>query len=73
MIEEAQRRMLALRKGDWKYIAPLGAKPGEKRTELYNLKDDPGEASNVIGQFPEKASEMAEKLQELIDAGRMRN
>ena len=74
MLEEA-RAVRALRRGEWKYIA--AAKGGKKRkgssSELYNLANDPGEANNVIDQHPEIAESMAQKLNELIDAGRVRN
>jgi arylsulfatase A len=66
MIEESFG--LALRHGDWKYVAP--AKPGwpPKRDpiakSLYNLKDDPSETRNIIADHPERAAEMARKLDE---------
>jgi arylsulfatase A-like enzyme len=73
MIEEAQRQTLALRKGNWKYIAPSKRRYGENGVELYNLEKDPSESNNVAKQHPEVAAAMAKKLQELIDAGRMRD
>ncbi len=49
----------AIRQGDWKLIDFFDT--GEK--ELYNLKDDLGETSNLIDRFPEKAKQ----LQLLLD------
>jgi arylsulfatase A-like enzyme len=66
MIEEAGRKARALRRGAWKYIR-VG-----KQEELYNLKDDPSEATNVITGYPELAESMAAELQQLVEAGRVR-
>ncbi len=41
------KNQIAVRKGDWK-IVHLGANPEEGADELYNLKDDPNETTNVI-------------------------
>ncbi len=75
MIEEAGRYGRALRRGDWKYIAPGKSrnkkKPGSK-AELYNLKNDPSEQNNIIADHPEKAESMADQLKALMDAGRVR-
>jgi len=65
MIEES--RGLALRQGDWKFV-----RISAKKQELYNLNDDPGEKANVIIDHPERAATMSTKLQELVDAGRVR-
>ena len=70
MIEES--RGLALRQGNWKYIAApkkkRGKKPAAKRAELYDLGDDPSEQKNIIAQHPEKAKSMDKLLQESINA-----
>lgn len=71
MIEEA-RRTLAMRKGDWKYIAPAKKKKDKSNAELYNLADDPSESKNVIENHPEVAEAMAKKLQDLVDSDRVR-
>jgi arylsulfatase A len=75
MIEEAARKR-ALRRGDWKYVAPAKGNPKRKRpdtpAELYNLKDDPGEQKNVIADHPEKAESLAAELKALITNGRVR-
>ena len=73
MLQEA--RTIALRVGDWKYIAntPLknvkaGKLPPATNAELYNLESDPSEQTNIISQNPEKAASMAKQLGELIEA-----
>jgi arylsulfatase A-like enzyme len=75
MIEEAGNRK-ALRRGDWKYIAPGKARKKNRgagsKAELYNLKTDPGESSNIIADHPEKAEALAAELTVLIDSGRVR-
>ena len=46
-------RKIAVRIGDWKYIE--GQKEGG---ELFNLREDPNERENLIGEYPELAKEM---------------
>jgi arylsulfatase A-like enzyme len=73
---------VALRRGDWKYIAPssgprmnprtnieLGNAPGP---QLYNLADDIGEQNNLAAQEPEKLRELAGLLEKIRQAGRSR-
>ena len=53
----------AVRKGDWKlHFCKIGWSPGgmedEVIHELYNLKTDPGEQDNVIGEHPEIVAEL---------------
>ena len=68
MIEEARGQ--ALRRGKWKYIAPLKNK--KKKGELYDLDKDIAETDNVIAKFPEIADEMDKILEKLIKDGRVR-
>lgn len=42
----------AVRKGDWKVVRPSGV-DGPEDLELYNLKTDPGETTNVAADHPE--------------------
>ncbi len=42
------------------------------KNQLYNLKDDPYQTTNVIEQFPDVAKEMAAKLTELKEADHSR-
>lgn len=54
---------------DWKLIYNYSSK-GEDKMELFNLKKDPFETTNVASQFPEKLQEMKKKLiTSLDDAG----
>lgn len=73
MVLNDVKGVVALRMGDWKYIENKAERPADKARqnknlkrampELYNLKNDPYEAANVIGEFPE----IAEQLQQALD------
>jgi arylsulfatase A-like enzyme len=60
----------AIRDGDWKLIATSGSggrglpksKPSDRPYQLYNMKNDPGEAANVIDQYPEVAKQLEAEL-----------
>ncbi|MCC6492519.1 MAG: arylsulfatase [Pirellulales bacterium] len=59
----------AVRAGDWKLIVKRreGEGPGrrgQKNVELYNLRDDPFEKSNLARQHPEKVRELRQALSE---------
>jgi arylsulfatase A-like enzyme len=77
MLEEAGRR-LALRQGQWKYIAPAkgdnkpgrGAGPG---AALYDIASDPGESTNLIHHQPVLAAQLDARLQQLVQAKRIRS
>jgi len=67
----AYARGQAIRVGDWKYRNVRGRKKKGSAAdsagvngELYNLKEDIGEQKNLIGDYPEKASELQKLLQE---------
>lgn len=66
MIEESPHG-LALRRGDWKYIEAQARTWGGavEPAELFNLKDDPGEANNIIKTHPERAKDLARELKAL--------
>ena len=76
MLEEASG--LALRKGDWKYIAKSSFKKRKKGSEdsttvevtgqLFNLKEDIMEQKNLAKEKPEMAKTMAELLEKLKSA-----
>lgn len=74
MIEESFG--LALRHGEWKYIGPAeptwptGRPP--IKPALYNLKADPGETTNLIEDHPERAGDMAKKLDAMVKAAKTR-
>jgi len=48
-----------IRRGDWKLIKRYS---GDKRYELFNLRDDPYEQSNVADAMPKKVKELEERL-----------
>lgn len=58
----AQTGIFMLRQGDWKYIAYAGYEP-----QLFNLKDDPDEMTNLVASNPDKVREMDAKLREVVD------
>ena len=73
LIHHSINGTFAIRRGDWKLIlakgsggwsAPPRAKPGEKlpMTQLYNLKDDPGEQHNLQAEYPDTVKEMSALL-----------
>lgn len=47
----------AIRKGHWKAVRLNLKKDPDSPIELYNLKDDPSERSNIAGQHPELINE----------------
>jgi len=55
----------AVRAGDWKAVRERIAS-GNPTFELYNLKDDPGETTNLAGKYPGRAK----KLQKMMDSAR---
>ena len=63
-----QVRGLALRAGDWKLIRHTG-----KKYALYNLAEDPGETTDVIEKYPERADEMKIRMEKIEADGRSRS
>lgn len=69
---------MAIRSGDWKYIAPVTKRTpdwlvnktietGLQNTpQLYNLKDDPKETNNLAEKFPEKVRLLSKQLIEAM-------
>ncbi|HKL22423.1 MAG TPA: sulfatase-like hydrolase/transferase, partial [Tichowtungia sp.] len=62
------KRAWSVRSGDWKYDAKMNfTTMGEGRSDekaLYNLKEDIGETTNLIDDYPEVAERMADALDE---------
>ncbi|WP_289054298.1 sulfatase-like hydrolase/transferase [Carboxylicivirga marina] len=56
----------AIRKGDWKLTFPRAG----KENELFNLKNDPGEKSNLMDKHKEKADELTKLLTKVVKEGR---
>jgi arylsulfatase A-like enzyme len=74
---------MMIRSGDWKLINQLGsggftkpstmkARPGEPAVQLYNLRVDPVEATNLAAQHPEKVKELISAMQATVERGRSR-
>jgi len=73
MVLNDVRGVVAIRMDDWKYIEGKAERPVDKarqkkhskqaKPQLYNLKQDPAEAKDVIDKFPE----IAEKMQGALD------
>jgi arylsulfatase A-like enzyme len=53
-----------VRDGDWKYLYFYS----DRRSELYNLKDDIGETKNLVALNPKKAKMMRTKLTSVLKA-----
>ncbi|NQU25505.1 MAG: arylsulfatase [Candidatus Nealsonbacteria bacterium] len=53
----------AIRMGDWK----LSMRSGSKRWELYNLKTDRCEMDDLAAKHPDKAKELADRWQAILD------
>jgi len=80
LVEHAGR--LTIIKGDWKFIEPGGGQKIQVNTntetgndpepQLYNLKTDLGEKSNVAAQNPLIVKELTELLQKVRNDGRTR-
>jgi arylsulfatase A-like enzyme len=68
VVKQNINNVLSIVVGEWKYIAPskFSAMNNETNTELannknpqlYNLKNDPGEKSNVATKYPDKVNEL---------------
>jgi arylsulfatase A len=71
----------AIRKGDWKLILWPGSggwaypateedMKGLPEFQLYNLKEDPGETTNVVSEYPRRVRELKSLLEKYIVEGR---
>ncbi|MBM4153425.1 MAG: sulfatase [Lentisphaerae bacterium] len=55
---------VSVHQGDWKLIRRFQERPGdyEGTRELFNLKDDPGETTNLAAKMPEKVKELDARI-----------
>lgn len=60
----------AIRQGDWKMVFVLDRKTKTFKRELYNLKTDIKETSNVIKQHPEVATQLSQLFETKVTQGR---
>jgi arylsulfatase A len=68
LVQQAnQGDRLALRWGDWKLMQNQG-----QPTQLYHLKDDPAETTNLLKQQPERAAKLAALLARITSQERSR-
>lgn len=81
MIVHSADGVFAIRQGDWKYVEGKPAKPAnlvpaarknELTAQLYNLKDDPGEAENLVEKHRDVAARLADLLSTSRDKGHTR-
>lgn len=56
----------AIRDGEWKLIWRT---PLPSAIELYNLKNDPGETTNLAARYPERVAKLQQRLEELASQG----
>ena len=76
-VHHSGRGQFAIRQGDWVFLeAPsgsnnrepasvresLGVKPHRLEVELFNLKDDPNQTTNLADRFPDKVKELKQLL-----------
>jgi arylsulfatase A-like enzyme len=75
--------MMMIRSGDWKLINGLGSggfskpssiqpAPGESAVQLYNLRTDPAETTNLAAEHPDKVAEMVGMLESIRQAKQTR-
>lgn len=75
--------LFAIRLGDWKLVLGLGsggftrpakieAQSGQPREQLYNLRTDREEQTNVAAEHPEIVRSLREKFEQIRRAGRSR-
>ncbi len=60
---------VAVRSGDWKLIRRFEPRPDEYEGlyELFNLRDDIGETTNLASRFPEKVRELDTLIERFMD------
>lgn len=81
-VHHSMNGMFAIRKGDWKLLltgssggwsAPKPGDPSLKDmpdVQLFNMKDDPAETTNLQAKYPEIVKEMKDLLIQYVEQGR---
>ena len=80
IVHHSVNGVFAIRKGDWKLVQGLGSGgftqpasidpvPGGPEGQLYNLREDPSEASNLWLEKPEIVAELSTLLEEIKTRG----
>jgi arylsulfatase A-like enzyme len=62
--ESINNERKAIKIKDWKLIYELG----NKKLELFNLKNDPNELNNVVDRFPLVAKDLKERLEKFMNS-----
>ena len=66
LINHGNSGRFTITQGDWKLIMAHG----KNEEELFNLANDPAEATNIIGSHPEKARQLKKKITDIVLNGR---
>ena len=61
-LADDRRRIWCVRTLDWKLILHTDPAKNEKRYELFNMREDPGEKNDIIEQEADRADELKAKL-----------
>jgi arylsulfatase A-like enzyme len=70
---------MMIRSGDWKLIDQLGSGgfsdpktirpgPGDPSGQLYNLRDDPAERTNLFQKHPDRVAELERLMKAIVDS-----
>ena len=76
--------MMMIRSGDWKLISGLGSggfskpkklkpTPGEPSGQLYNLRNDISETSNVYSGYPQIVARLKAEMRQIVESAQSRN
>ncbi|TWT57831.1 Arylsulfatase [Thalassoglobus neptunius] len=66
MIHHSSGGGFAIRDGNWKLILPHR----KQKSELYNIREDPGEQHDLLAEHPEIASRLTSAITEIVENGR---